>query len=116
MLSALRRLVRARGIALSPHAGLANARRADRPEEVEPPGRPGWAHQPASALLGALMGMASAAGAAEADFGPPGAAFVLRAQGRCLEVNEPQLRVDGARVHLQRCDGEPIVARATGHV
>jgi hypothetical protein len=39
--------------------------------------------------------------------GVAGAPFVLRAMGHCLEVNEPQLQVDGARVQLGRCDGRP---------
>lgn len=42
-----------------------------------------------------------------ASFGNASEAFVLRAQARCLEVNEPQLQVDGARVQLHRCDGRP---------
>ncbi len=40
-------------------------------------------------------------------FGPQGAAFVLRAMGRCLEVSETLLQVEGARVQLQRCDARP---------
>lgn len=47
------------------------------------------------------------AAAQDGGFGPPGAPFLLRSMGRCLEVNEPQLPVDGARVQLQRCDGRP---------
>jgi len=92
MLPALRRPIRASGTFPLPHDGSAHAPQRRRPDAV---------------LLWALLGVASAAVAGEAEFGPAGAAFVLRAQGRCLEVNEPQLRVDGARVHLQRCDGEP---------
>ncbi len=33
--------------------------------------------------------------------------FALRVAGRCLEVNPPQVRVDGARAQLQRCDDSP---------
>jgi len=55
----------------------------------------------------AVLSAAMPAAAQDPDFGPPGAVFVLRAMGRCLEVNEPQLQVDGARVQLQRCDGQP---------
>lgn len=57
----------------------------------------------------ALACIATAASAQPQDLGfrPPGAPFVLRTLGRCLEVNEPQLQVDGARVQLGRCDGRP---------
>jgi len=55
----------------------------------------------------AVLSAAPPVAAQDPDFGPPGSVFVLRALGRCLEVNEPQLPVDGARVQLQRCDGQP---------
>jgi hypothetical protein len=45
--------------------------------------------------------------AQEGGFGPQGAAFVLRSMGRCLEVSESLLQVEGARVQLQRCDARP---------
>jgi hypothetical protein len=51
--------------------------------------------------------------AQDAGFGPPGTPFVLRTQGHCLEVNEPQVQVDGARVQLGRCDGRPHQAWRT---
>jgi Ricin-type beta-trefoil lectin domain/Domain of unknown function (DUF4476)/Mannan-binding protein len=37
----------------------------------------------------------------------PAQPFALHSAGLCLEVNAPQLRVEGARVQLGRCDGEP---------
>lgn len=53
------------------------------------------------------------------------APFALRLAGRCLEVNPPQVRVDGARVQAQRCDDSPgqawrlldgrLVNAANGH-
>jgi len=49
----------------------------------------------------------SSALAQDPGFGPSGTPFVLRTLGRCLEVNEPQAQVDGARVQLGRCDGRP---------
>lgn len=60
----------------------------------------------APVVLAVLVVVPTGAGASETGFGAAGVPFVLRVQGRCLEVNEPQLQVDGARVHLQRCDGE----------
>lgn len=36
----------------------------------------------------------------------PGQPFALYTAGLCLEVNAPQLRIEGARVQLARCDGE----------
>jgi hypothetical protein len=37
----------------------------------------------------------------------PGQPFALYSAGLCLEVNAPQLRIEGARAQLARCDGEP---------
>jgi hypothetical protein len=65
-----------------------------------------------AALLCPLLGTAQPTGPAVfgpgfSDFGPPGSTFALFVFGRCLEVNEPQLNLDGARVQLHRCDGKP---------
>jgi Ricin-type beta-trefoil lectin domain/Domain of unknown function (DUF4476)/Mannan-binding protein len=59
-----------------------------------------------AAALALCAALASAAATAQAPVLPE-APFVLRTLGRCLEVNEPQAQVDGARVQLGRCDGRP---------
>lgn len=55
----------------------------------------------------ALAAALTPAQAQRPGFGPAPGPVVLRALGRCLEVNEPQLQVNGARVQLQPCDGRP---------
>ncbi|MBL8345723.1 MAG: RICIN domain-containing protein [Rubrivivax sp.] len=59
------------------------------------------------ALALACMVASAPASAQDTTFGPPGTPFVLRTVGHCLEVNEPQVQLDGARVQLGRCDGRP---------
>jgi hypothetical protein len=59
--------------------------------------------------IGALWAIALAAAAQP---GPPGFALregpvVLHAGTKCLDVNEPQVRSNGARVQLWDCDGRP---------
>lgn len=60
----------------------------------------------AAAWLAATLPLGTSAQGLEAD-GLRAAPFALRVAGRCLEVNPPQVRVDGARAQLQRCDDSP---------
>ena len=58
----------------------------------------------AGALL-LLFGQPAFAQPRPPAFGASDAPFAIRSAGRCLEVNEPQLRVNGGRVQLGVCDG-----------
>jgi len=58
-------------------------------------------------LLGALLLPAAQAQRLPGEAAPPPAAVMVHAAGRCLEVTDKQVQVDGARVQLGACDGQP---------
>ncbi len=62
---------------------------------------------PVSTLWRSLLLCALVAPSAQAQPRVLEGAFTLRNASKCLEVNEPQVRTNGARVQMDACDGRP---------